>query len=294
MAADARPTMDGESTAPARRRSGSRLVHLDLALERLPLFRLSDSNEEGAIAFTTEQHGRWRVLPASGDRLPGTFDQDVYVELLYRYHEEGRPESGTVRFTLHAFLRAMGRRVDGRTYEQLRGALQRLKGTTLESKGAYVDATTNQPLDDAAFTILSAASIERRRAADIDQLSLFPSVTAAEPGVAQVTLSAQLRRNIAAGHTTTIRLGSYMSLLSPVARRLYRLLAVQQATTPTITRWKVSLEALADLLPLTQRYPSHILRVVKPAHEMLLAAGLVKTAEESQDGRSWYIEYVWA
>jgi len=48
------------------------------------------------------------------------------------------------------------------------------------------------------------------------------------------------------------------------------------------------------LLPLTQRYPSHILRVVKPASEMLVAAGIVHSAEESQDGRSWYMEYRWA
>ena len=55
----------------------------------------------------------------------------------------------------------------------------------------------------------------------------------------------------------------------------------------------LSLDTLAELLPLTQRYPSHILRVVKPAGEMLVAAGIVNVAEETQDGRSWYMEYRW-
>jgi hypothetical protein len=280
------------STAAARRRAASRLVYLDRALEALPLFRLSDSNEEGAIAFTTPAGGRWRVLPAPGDRLPGTFDQDVYIELLYRYQEMERPADGVLTFTLHAFLRAMGRRVDGRTYEQLRGALARLERTTLESAGGYWDAANSRPLDG-AFTLLSAATVDRRRAADRDQLSLFPSVTAAEPGVARVTLAPQVRSNLDAGHVTSLRLGGYSSLLSPVARRIYRLIAVQLAAGAD-GRWRVSLDTLAELLPLTQRYPSHILRVVKPASEMLVAAGIVHAAEESQDGRSWYMEYRWA
>ena len=282
---------DLAGSAAAKRRAPSRLVYLDRALEALPLFRLSDSNEEGAIAFTAPLGGRWRVLPAPGDRLPGTFDQDVYIELLYRYQESGRPADGVLTFTLHAFLRAMGRRVDGRTYEQLRGALARLERTTLESAGAYWDAANGKPLEG-AFTLLSAATVDRRRAADRDQLSLFPAVTAAEPGVARVSLAPQIRSNLDAGHVTSLRLLGYSSLLSPVARRIYRLIAVQLAAGAD-GRWRVSLDTLAELLPLTQRYPSHILRVVKPASEMLVAAGIVHAAEESQDGRSWYMEYRW-
>ncbi|HEX9084199.1 MAG TPA: replication initiator protein A, partial [Gemmatimonadaceae bacterium] len=111
----------------ARRRIATRAIVLDRSLEALPIFRLSDSAEDTAISFSPESGGRWRVLPSPGDRLPGTFDQDVYIELLHRYHEAGAPEDGVISFTLHAFLRSIGRRVDGRTYEQLRSALTRLE-----------------------------------------------------------------------------------------------------------------------------------------------------------------------
>src|SRR5216110_3748495 len=133
--------------AVVRRRAAMRLVALDRSLEALPLFRLSDSADDTIITFTTDSGGRWRVLPTPGDRLPGTFDQDVYIELLHRYHEAGAPEDGIVSFTLHAFLRSIGRRVDGRTYEQLRSALTRLERTTLESSGVYVCAHGNTALD---------------------------------------------------------------------------------------------------------------------------------------------------
>ena len=77
-----------------RRFPHGRGVVLDRSFETLPVFRLSDSAEDASITFTPEDGGRWRVLPAPGDRLPGTFDQDVYVELFHRYTEAGFPSDG--------------------------------------------------------------------------------------------------------------------------------------------------------------------------------------------------------
>src|SRR5215212_4490888 len=127
----------GRMMLVAKHRANVRAIPLDRSLEQFPLFKLSDTPDDAAISYTTDEGGRWRVLASPGDRLPGTFDQDVYVELMRRYHEAGEPRDGVVTFTLHAFLRSMGRRVDGRTYEQLRGALTRLERTTLESVALY-------------------------------------------------------------------------------------------------------------------------------------------------------------
>ena len=278
-------------TYVARRRIATRAIVLDRSLESLPIFRLSDSAEDSAISFSPETGGRWRVLPTPGDRLPGTFDQDVYIELLHRYHEAGSPEDGIVVFTLHAFLRSIGRRVDGRTYEQLRSALTRLERTTLESSGVYVAANEGQPLEG-QFTILSAVAIARRRLAEREQFTLFPVLTASEPGDARVTISPFIRANIAAGHTVTLSAAHYLSLTNPVARRLYRLLEV--AREEGMVTWRVPLTSLAEQLPLTQRYPSHLQRVLQPAHEMLLAAGLLRDATFRQLNRDWLVDYVLA
>jgi plasmid replication initiation protein len=272
-----------------RRRAATRAVVLDRALEALPLFRLSDASEEGALAYVPSTGGRWRVLPSPGDRLPGTFDQDVYIELLHRFHEAEEPADGAVTFTLHAFLRSMGRKADGRTYEQLRAALTRLERTTLESAGAYFEAAAGT-LVDARFTLLSAVSIERRRTNDREQLGLFPAFTANEPGDARVVISSTLRANIAARHTVTLSWTRYQELASPVARRLYRLLEVARADG--MLAWRVPLDRLAEQLPLSQRYPSHLQRVLQPAHEMLLAAGVVRDATIHQEKRRWVVDYV--
>lgn len=275
----------------ARRRSPSRAVYLDRSLEALPVFRLSDSTDESTITYSPPSGGRWRVLPTPGDRVPGTFDQDVYVEILHRYSEEGFPDDGTVSFTLHAFLRSIGRRVDGRTYEQLRSALNRLERTILESFGVYMPAKRGGPLEG-RFTILSSVAIERRRLSDREQFTLFPVLTASEPGDARVVISPLLRENIAAGSTASLSSAVYQSLTNPVARRLYRLLEVARAEG-TVT-WRVSLEQLAHQLPLAQRYPSHLQRVLQPAHEMLVGAGVVRTAAFRQVNREWLVDYALA
>jgi plasmid replication initiation protein len=278
-------------TFVARRRIATRAIVLDRSLESLPIFRLSDSAEDTAISFSPESGGRWRVLPSPGDRLPGTFDQDVYIELLHRYHQAGAPEDGVISFTLHAFLRSIGRRVDGRTYEQLRSALTRLERTILESSGVYVAAGEAQPLEG-RFTILSSVSIARRRMAEREQFTLFPVLTASEPGDARVTIGPVIRANISAGHIVTLSAIHYLSLTNPVARRLYRLLEV--AREEGMVTWRVPLASLAEQLPLTQRYPSHLQRVLQPAHEMLLAAGLLRDATFRQLNRDWLVDYVLA
>ena len=272
-----------------RRRVAARAIRLDRSLEALPLFRLSDSADDGVIAYADAQGGRWRVIPSPGDRLPGTFDQDVYVELLRRFHEAGEPADGAVTFTLHAFLRAMGRRVDGRTYEQLRSALGRLERTTLESQGIY-ESVRSGTRGDLRFTLLASVAVERRRTLDRDQLALFDSIASAEPGVARVVLSSVMRENLAADHVVSLSAASYWALESPVARRLYRLLEVARADGRLT--WRIGLDKLAEQLPLAQRYPSHLQRVLQPAHDMLVEHGILRNAAIRQQQREWYVDYM--
>lgn len=95
-----------------------------------------------------------------------------------------------------------------------------------------------------------------------------------------------------ARHVVTLSLARYLALQSPVARRLYRLLEIARANG--MVTWRVSLERLRDMLPLVQKYPSHLQRVLQPAHVMLMEAGLVRDAGFKQHRREWNAEYVLA
>lgn len=273
------------------RRPHPRDILLDRSLEEFPLFRLSDTVEDPAVSYTTEDGGRWRVLANPGERLPGTFDQDVYVELMRRYAEAGEPSDGVLTFTLHAFLRSMNRQVDGRTYEQLRGSLTRLEKTTLQSDLSYYDAVVCGPVHT-SFTILQSVMVERRRSLEREQLALFPVLVASEPGEARVVISPTIRQNITARHVVSLNIARYFGLPSPVARRLYRLVEVARADD--VVTWRVSLDRLRDQLPLAQRYPSHLQRVLQPAHDMLKEAGVIREAVVRQQQREWFVDYVLA
>ena len=231
------------------------------------------------------------MLASPGDRMPGTFDQDVYIELMRRFEEAGSPSDGVLSFTLHAFLRTMGRQVDGRTYEQLRASLTRLERTTLQSENSYFEAGPNG-LATVSFTLLTSVMIERRRVFERDQLALFPSVVAAEPGEARVIVSPVVRQNIAARHVVSLNVHRYQSLPSPVARRLYRLIEVARAGGAAT--WRIGLDRLRQQLPLSQRYPSHLQRVLQPAHQMLRASGVIRDAVVRQDRREWFVDYMLA
>ncbi|MDB4876537.1 MAG: hypothetical protein JWM41_2983 [Gemmatimonadetes bacterium] len=278
-------------TLAVKRRPHARSVLLDRSLEEFPLFRLSDTSEDAAISYTTDDGGRWRVLANPGDRMPGTFDQDVYIELMRRYQEANAPADGVLSFTLHAFLRSLGRQVDGRTYEQLRASLTRLERTVLQSEQSYFDAALGA-VGDASFTLLSSVMIERRRSSERDQLALFPAVVAAEPGEARVVISPVLRLNLAARHVVSLDVQRYLSLPSPVARRLYRLIEV--ARSGGAATWRIGLDRLREQLPLAQRYPSHLQRVLQPAHDMLKASGVIREALVRQQQRDWYVDYMLA
>ena len=107
-----------------------------------------------------------------------------------------------------------------------------------------------------------------------------------------MTIAATIRANISAGHTVTLSAPRYLNLPSPVARRLYRLLEVAREDG-TVT-WRIALGQLAEQLPLAQRYPSHLQRVLQPAHEMLLSAGLARDIAFRQQRREWFVDYVLA
>ena len=115
-------------------------------------------------------------------------------------------------------------------------------------------------------------------------------MTTAEPGVARIVLSSVVRDNLAADHVVILSASSYWALGSPVARRLYRLLEVARADGRLT--WRIALDKLAEQLPLAQRYPSHLQRVLQPAHDMLVEQGILRNAAIRQQNREWYVDYM--
>jgi hypothetical protein len=56
--------------------------------------------------------------------------------------------------------------------------------------------------------------------------------------------------------------------------------------------WRIGLTRLAAQLPLTQKYPSHLQRVLQPAHDMLVASGVLRNVVMRQQQREWFVDYM--
>ena len=106
-------------------------------------------------------------------------------------------------------------------------------------------------------------------------------------------MSPVARANIAAGYTVLLSAAQYMALSSPVARRLYRLLR-GRARRRVVSAGALRSPSWPNSFRLAQRYPSHLQRVLQPAHEMLIAAGLLRDVAVQQQAREWYVEYALA
>jgi len=89
---------------------------------------------------------------------------------------------------------------------------------------------------------------------------------------------------------TSVDVATYLALASPVARRLYRL--IRFAAADGAQTWAVAAQQLVEQLPLTQRYPSHVQRVLQPAHDALEAAGVIHGAVVHQHLGVWHVDYL--
>ena len=274
----------------ARRRPATRAVHLDRSLEALPLFKLSDSAEDAAISFTAEIGGP--MARVAGPRRPPArhLRPGRLLRVLHRFMMRARRATASSRSPcmpscapwVVAWMGAPTSSCARRSCASSAPFSSRPARTAMPRRPrpawAVHDAVTRCPSSDAGPR-------------DREQLTLFSTLTATEPGT-PASRSRRSPREHRRGLLGYARARSLSGLSSPVARRLYRLLEVARAEGSV--SWRVALDRLAEQLPLSQRYPSHLQRVLQPAHEMLVAAGILRDASFKQQRRAWFVDYVLA
>lgn len=142
----------------------------------LPL-RLSDDNHNGhdeinvarlslisAQSRVPASYTGWTRTYQSGDRtvtvtctaltghvVPHGLDNDVMVAIINLYLEDGCPEDGTVRVSMHRLLLAAGLHASAHYYREVRQCLRRLQSTSYQitqgwwaqGRQRHVDATFN-------------------------------------------------------------------------------------------------------------------------------------------------------
>ena len=203
---------------------------LDRSLEELPLFRLSDTADDAAISYTTDDGGRWRVLASPGDRLarnvrPGRLRRaDAALSARPASRRTARCRSRCTR----SCARWAGRWTDARTSSSAARSL----GSSARccSRSAAISTRPSRSLADVRFTLLSSVMIERRRSIGARSARAVSrhGRRRARRGARRASRRSSDRTS-RARHVVPLNLARYLALPSPVARRLYRLIEVARA-----------------------------------------------------------------
>jgi len=195
----------------------------DTASMEHPVFSLSTKPDTTVRRY--ERDGRFLEIAPSVRGLATVHDRDVLIYCISQIMaalNRGQRVSRTLRFRAYDLLVATNRGVDGRGYQQLRAAFERLRGTTIST-----NITTGGIEQFSVFGLIERATIvkESREGRMLD---------------VEITLSDWVFNAIESSEVLTLN-RRYFQLRKPLERRLYEITRKHCGRQP---KWSVRLETL--------------------------------------------------
>ena len=195
----------------------------DMASMEHPIFSLSTKPDTRIRRY--EHNGRFVEITPSVKGLATMHDRDVLIYCISQLIaglNSGKPPSPVVRFKAYDLLQATNRVTDGRGYDGLKAALERLRGTSIST-----NVTTGGEEQFDVFGIIDRARIIREtRDGRMQEV--------------EIKLSDWVFNAIAAKEVLTLH-RDYFRLRKPLERRIYELARKHCGSQG---EWKISLDLL--------------------------------------------------
>lgn len=210
--------------------------HDELNVARLSLISAQSRVPSSYTSWTrTYQAGETTVTVTctalTGHVVPHGLDNDVMVAIINLYLEDGCPEDGTIRVSMHRLLQAAGLNGSAHYYREVRQCLRRLQSTSYQIvQGWWVQG--RQRHVDATFNYLWKVTATREDDDDIRS-------------ALEIRLPDEVARSIRDGYVKPLDLGVYRDLSSPPVRAVYRVLdalrwdsgSAQNRVTVNLLEW---------------------------------------------------------
>lgn len=195
----------------------------DMAPMEHPIFSVATKPDHKMREYRNGEH--WVKIKPGMDGLATVHDRDVLIYCISQIMaaiNNGQKVSRTVRFKAYDLLNATNRGSDGRGYEQLKAALERLAGTQIQT-----NVTTNGKEVLKGFGLIDSYEIvrETREGRMLDL---------------ELTLSDWVFNAIEAHEVLTIH-RDYFRLRKPLERRIYE---IARKHCGRQSEWKICLEKL--------------------------------------------------
>lgn len=212
----------------------------------------------------------WSVHAGSGLSLPIAGDEVVYVTLM-ELARENDFVSPTVHFSRYELCRRLGWPISGKSYLRIQDALNRLAAVTIIAQNAFWD-NRGKTYANVAFHILDEVALATEPGGNSGTLPL-----------SYVTWSDVMFRSFQAGNLKSLDVQFFLSLTTPLCRRLFRYLDKKRYGGRRT--FEIGLQRLAfERLGLSRSYttPAQIKRRLDPAHLELVERGFLARAEYSK------------
>lgn len=195
----------------------------DMASMEHPIFSLSTKPDHCVRRY--EHKGCWIEVKPSSDGLATVHDRDILIyciSQLIAAMNEGRAITQTMRFKAYDLLVATNRMTNGRGYELLKAALERLRGTSIST-----NIVTGGKETFNVFGLIESAQVVRQtRDGRMQEV--------------EVKLSDWVFNAIEACEVLTLH-RDYFRLRKPIERRMYELARKHCGNQ---REWRISLEYL--------------------------------------------------
>ncbi len=187
------------------------------------------------------------------DSLPGAFDMQVLFCLMDMWDEQGRVEGGKVTFRLNTVCSRLKMNDSGRSYEQIKNSIYKLKWTAIESTKAFYS------IDKADHVSIPITMIE-------DYAITSHRGNTKMQDACMVVLGKHILSNLMKSYTATINRKIYQQLDVGFAQRILCLVLFKQQIENETGVIDFELNDLASLIPISGKlYPSTIMSRLETA-----------------------------
>ena len=286
---------DSDTAFPTTDVLPSDVIRSEVNLLVLPFFALSRRDTHGRKEI--EYHATvprgderlevsWKVLAHQAYGYPGPFDREVHKAIEHLLSQLRPPLENPIALgSLYNIAKLMGLEDSGRTYKDIKNAMERILSTVIKSKGAfYRKGQQEEKRAEEAFHLYERVTFLGET---------LPDGTIADTNY--LFLGSWYLASINARYVKPLDYGFYRSLPGHVASRLYELLGVKFYGMGSHPYIKYRYSTVCQLLPITRyRHFSQAKQKLDPAHQALVRKDFFKDVEWAKipgESNDWYLTY---
>jgi Replication initiator protein A len=267
------------------------IIRAEVNFLTLPFFSLSRTDAQRRMKaeyHATTNRGNekldiyWKVSANPEYGYPRPFDRHVHKAIEQIISNLRRPIQNPVPIgSLYHIAQILKLKKSGKLYNEIKGAIQRIVATTVESKRTFYDKGRKRWLETTFHLydrmVFVGEELPNGEIADTNYLFL----------------GSWYLDNINARYVKPLDYTYYRSLKDGIASRLYELLGVKFYAGHPFIQYKYS--TLCQLLPTTRYgYFSAAKRKLEAAHEELIRTGFLAKVEWDdtlREAHDWYVTY---